>query len=217
MKTKTKKHGVICLICAFSVPVASILILWAAMYIQDAYAEGFINFFAEHISPVIPLKVSFKTFMWLDDCVLLFMGVTSCAFPVLLYSAIVRFVTPKAEEVYLTPKLSLWTNLTSAACGVTVASAVLLVLEMLSEDDVSRYPNRIRALSIFLPIVFVAFLVLVFVYIFSWNGKRDPAGNALPVRVIFLDILRGIFTLPGYALLAAIGYNILLILFSDAV
>lgn len=216
MKTKTKKHGVICLICAFSVPVASILILWAARYIQDAYAEGFINFFAEHILPVIPLKVSFKTFMWLDDCVLLFMGVTFCAFPVLLYSAIVRFVTPKAEEVYLTPKLSLWTNLTSAACGVGIVTAIELFGAILAIGGNYTYPNRLSALSVFLPIVFVAFLVLVFVYIFSWNGKRDPAGNALPVRVIFLDILRGIFTLPGYALLAAIGYNILLILFSDA-
>ena len=216
MKTKTKKHGVICLICAFLVPVASMLILWAAMYIQDACAEGFNNFLTEHILPVIPLKVSFKTFMWLDECVLFFMGVVSCAFPVLLYSAIVRFVTPKAEEVYLTPKLSLWTNLTSAACGVTVASAVLLVLEILAEDDVSRYPNRIRALSVFLPIVFVAFLVLAFVYIFTWHKAKDGEGNPLPLKVIFLDILRGILAFPGYALLAAIGYNVLLILFSDA-
>ena len=94
MKSKIKKHGAICLICAFSVPVTSLLILWAAMYIQEACAEGFINFLTEHILPVITLNVSFKTFMWLDECVLFFMGVIFCAIPVLLYSAIVRFVTP---------------------------------------------------------------------------------------------------------------------------
>ena len=204
------------MVLSAAVPVAGILLFFAAFILHGACTEWLDNLLLEQILPVLNPDAPRRVFVWIDEIIRYFMYTSICAFPVLLYSAIVRFVTPKAEEVYLTPKLSLWTNLTSAACGVTVASAVLLVLEMLSEDDVSRYPNRIRALSVFLPIVFVAFLVLVFVYIFSWNGKRDPAGNALPVRVIFLDILRGIFTLPGYALLAAIGYNILLILFSDA-
>ncbi|MBO5402747.1 MAG: hypothetical protein J6A85_06220 [Clostridia bacterium] len=215
MKTK-KRRGIIFLVLSAAVPVAGILLFFAAFILHGACTEWLDNLLLEQILPVLNPDAPRRVFVWIDEIIRYFMYTSICAFPVLLYSAIVRFVTPKAEEVYLTPKLSLWTNLTSAACGVTVASAVLLVLEMLSEDDVSRYPNRIRALSVFLPIVFVAFLVLVFVYIFSWNGKRDPAGNALPVRVIFLDILRGIFTLPGYALLAAIGYNILLILFSDA-
>lgn len=215
MKTK-KRRGIIFLVLSAAVPVAGILLFFAAFILHGACTEWLDNLLLEQILPVLNPDAPRRVFVWIDDIIRYFMYTSICAFPVLLYSAIVRFVTPKAEEVYLTPKLSLWTNLTSAACGVTVASAVLLVLEMLSENDVSRYPNRIRALSIFLPIVFVAFLVLVFVYIFSWNGKRDPAGNALPVRVIFLDILRGIFTLPGYALLAAIGYKTLLILFSDA-
>lgn len=215
MKTK-KRRGIIFLVLSAAVPVAGILLFFAAFILHGACTEWLGTLLLEQILPVLNPDAPWRVFTWIDDIIRYFMYTSIFAFPVLLYSAIVRFVTPKAEEVYLTPKLSLWTNLTSAACGVTVASAALLVLEILAEDDVSRYPNRIRALSIFLPIVCVAFLVLVFVYIFSWNGKRDPAGNALPVRVIFLDILRGIFTFPGYALLAAIGYNILLILFSDA-
>lgn len=215
MKTK-KRRGIIFLVLSAAVPVAGILLFFAAFILHGACTEWLDTLLLEQILPVLNPDAPRRVFVWIDEIIRYFMYTSICAFPVLLYSAIVRFVTPKAEEVYLTPKLSLWTNLTSAACGVTVASAVQLVIEMLSENDVSRYPNRIRALSVFLPIVFVAFLVLVFVYIFSWNGKRGPAGNALPVRVIFLDILRGILTLPGYALLAAIGYHILLILFSDA-
>ena len=216
MKTK-KRRGIIFLVLSAAVPIAGILLFFAAFILHGACTEWLDNLLLEQILPVLNPDAPRRVFVWIDDIMRYFMYTSICAFPVLLYSGIIRLITPKAEEVYLTPKLSLWTNLTSAACGVTVASAARLVIEILAEDDVSRYPNRIRALSIFLPIVFVAFLVLVFVYIFSWNGKRDPAGNALPVRVIFLDILRGIFTLPGYALLSAIGYNILLILFSDAV
>ena len=215
MKTK-KRRGIIFLVLSAAVPVAGILLFFAAFILHGACTEWLGTLLLEQILPVLNPDAPWRVFTWIDDIIRYFMYTSIFAFPVLLYSAIVRFVTPKAEEVYLTPKLSLWTNLTSAACGVTVASAALLVITVLAEDDVSRYPNRIRALSIFLPIVCVAFLVLVFVYIFSWNGKRDPAGNALPVRVIFLDILRGILAFPGYTLLAAIGYNILLILFSDA-
>lgn len=215
MKTK-KRRGIIFLVLSAAVPVAGILLFFAAFILHGACTEWLDNLLLEQILPVLNPDAPRRVFVWIDEIIRYFMYTSICAFPVLLYSGIIRLITPRAEEVYLTPKLSLWTNVISATCGVTVASAVLLVLEMLSEDDFSRYPNRIRALSIFLPIVFVAFLVLVFVYIFSWNGKRDPAGNALPVRVIFLDILRGILALPGYSLLAAIGYKILLILFSDA-
>jgi hypothetical protein len=135
---------------------------------------------------------------------------------VLLYSGIIRLITPKAEEVYLIPKLSLWTNVISATCGVGIVTAIELLGAILATGGNFTYPNRLSALSIFLPIVIVAFLVLAFVYIFTWHKAKDGEGNPLPLKVIYLDILRGILAFPGYALLAAIGYNVLLILFSDA-
>ncbi|MBQ2325137.1 MAG: hypothetical protein II377_02695 [Clostridia bacterium] len=215
MKTKTKR-GIIFLVLSAAVPVAGILLFFAAFILHGACTEWLDNLLLEQILPVLNPDAPRRVFVWIDDIIRYFMYTSICAIPVLLYSGIIRLITPRAEEVYLTPKLSLWTNVISATCGVGIVTVIELFGAILATGGNFTYPNRLSALSIFLPIVFVAFLVLVFVYIFSWNGKRDPAGNALPVRVIFLDILRGILAFPGYTLLAAIGYHILLILFSNA-
>jgi hypothetical protein len=216
MKSKTKKHGVICLVLAFLVPVAGILMQGTAIVIHGVYTEWLGTVLLEQILPLLNPDAPHRVFIWIDECFLFFTGVTFCAFPVLLYSAIIRFVTPKAEEVYLIPKLSLWTNVISATCGVGIVTAIELFGAILATGGNFTYPNRLSALSIFLPIVIVAFLVLAFVYIFTWHKAKDGEGNPLPLKVIYLDILRGILAFPGYALLAAIGYNVLLILFSDA-
>lgn len=214
--TAQKKRGTILLVLSAAVPVAGILLFFAAVILHGACTEWLDTLLLEKILPVLNPDAPRRVFVWIDDIIRYFMYASVCAIPVLLYSGIIRIVTPKAEEVYLIPKLSLWTNVISATCGVGIVTAIELFRAILAVGGNYTYPNRLSALSVFLPIVFVAFLVLVFVYIFSWNGKRDPAGNALPVRVIFLDMLRGFLTLPGYALIACIGYDLLLILFSDA-
>lgn len=211
-----KRRGIIFLVLSAAVPVAGILLFFAAVILHGACTEWLDTLLLEKILPVLNPDAPRRVFVWIDDIIRYFTYTSVCAIPVFLYSGIIRLVTPKAEEMYLTPKLSLWTNLASFALGATCAAAVVFVFTVLAESDVSRYPNRLHALSIFVPVAFVVFLVLAFVYIFTWHKAKDGEGNPLPLKVIFLDTLRGFLTLPGYALFACIGYDLLLILFSDA-
>lgn len=211
MKDKTKKRGVIFIIAAVSAPVLGIL-LASIVHILGEYVSMFLVRALGHVNPNLP----FSAIRWADSILSTVFALFFCAVPPLLYSGIVRLITPKAETVYLTPSLSLWANLSSAACGAGIVAALQLFITLLAEDCTTSYPNRKIALAVFLPIIFVVFLAFVFVYFIQWNKSRDTDGNRLPVRVIFLDILRGILALPGFCLLAGIGYTLLLLMFSDA-
>ncbi len=211
MKEKTRKHGVIFLIAAVAAPVLGILLAYIVHIAGEAISIILLRATAA-VNPDAPLSA----IRWVNQCESYVAALFFCAFPPLLYSAIVRLITPKAETVYLTPRLSLWANLSSAACGAGIVAALQLFITLLGEDCTASYPNRKIALAVFLPIIFVVFLAFVFVYFIQWNRGRDTDGNRLPVRVIFLDILRGILALPGFCILAGIGYTLLLLMFSDA-
>ncbi len=211
MKDRTKKRGAIFLVAAVAAPVLGILLAYIVHIAGEAISMILLLATAA-VNPDAPLSA----IRWINQCELYVAALFFCAFPPLLYSAIVRLITPKAETVYLTPRLSLWTNLSSAACGAGIVAALQLFITLLSETCTASYPNRKIALVIFLPIIFIVFLAFVFIYFLQWSKSADADGNSLPVKVVFLDILRGILALPGFCILAGIGYTLLLLMFSDA-
>lgn len=209
-----KKRGSIFTIAAVLTPVITISLLGLCALLYDTFEIHIAKALICVIGFINP-KAPFSALGWAEECVLFFFLFSFCASAVLLYSGLLRFVNKNAESVYLTPRLSLWVNCTSAAGSTSVTAFILMIYTMLLEDDVSRYPNRIFMLNLIFAVAAVAFLSFAVIYLVAWK-KAENKSEQFSSNVIILDIFRGFLLTPGYGMLICIAYRILLIFFSDA-
>ncbi len=209
-----KKRGVVLTAAAVFAPITGIFLISFAMFLQAHFPLLLILTVSiiQTINPDVPYYVT----DWIDHIVK-FSGFWFISLsPVFLYGAILRFVTPKAEKVYLKFKLSFLTFAVSALGGMLLTAVNEWLYTQMISSDFSRYPNRSLFLSVLIVLSAIGFITFLAVYIIQQKSTKDTEGNRLPKRVVLLDMLRCILALPAFILFFTVLWKFLLIFFSDA-
>ena len=210
-----KKRGVVLTAAAVFAPITGIFLISFAMFLHAYFPNLLIlivGTLLQAVNPDAPSRVT----DWIDHSIKFFGFWFISLSPVFLYGAIVRFVTPKAEKVYLRFKLSLLTFATSAFGGMLLTAVNEWLYIQVMSSDFSRYPNRSLFLGVLTFISAIGFIAFLAVYIIQQKRTKDAEGNSLPKRVVLLDLLRCILALPAFVLFFTAFWKILLILFGEA-
>lgn len=210
-----KKRGAILTAAAAFAPITGIFLISFAMFLHAYFPDLLIIAVSVLLQAVNP-DAPFQTTNWIDHSIKLFGFWFISLSPVFLYGAIVRFVTPAAEKVYLKFKLSLLTFAASAFGGMFLTAVNEWIYTKSISSDLSKYPNRSLFLGVLIFLSAIGFIAFSVIYIIQQKRTKDAEGNLLPKRVVLLDLLRCVLALPAFILFFTALWKILLIFFSDA-